>query len=78
MHAANVPAVNRQLNATPGSPSPNEKDGVVSLLAEFGPPLIVGVGGGVVSIVHVWDVELSFPAASVALTKKVYVPSPSV
>ena len=41
--------------------------------------MIVGAGGAVVSIVHVRDVEaLSFPAASAALTKKVYVPSPSV
>ena len=67
-----MPAVNRQLNATPGSPSPNEKDGVVSLLAEFGPPLIVGVGGGVVSIVQVnWLLAPALPAASIALTSKV-------
>ena len=64
-----------QRNVADGSASLNEKAAVADALALGGFEVIVGVAGGVVSIVHTADVAgLWFPAVSTAVTANVCCP----
>jgi hypothetical protein len=78
VHVENVPLSRLHLNVLPASLEENENVALAELLGLGGPATIV-VSGGVRSIVQVRVAGLPsvFPAASVALTWKVWLPSPS-
>jgi hypothetical protein len=78
VQAVNVPASSLQRKLTPRSPSEKVKVALVWLVGFAGFVLIVGAGGGVLSIVQLYEVaELVCPAEFLASTLKLWLPAVS-
>ncbi len=78
VHGANAALSRRHSNVEPGLVEVNANDGDALLVAPVG-PLVIAVSGNEVSTVNVREagVASTLPAASVARTRNVYVPSTS-